>query len=241
MRSLDVHYSLGQVQSLLKSLYGPRHYYTTTYADQELSYCGKVPFWMADYLPLVGKGARVLDIGAGYGTLASYSGLLTGAATIAYDRLPLLTHEVCKAMNICRLLGDVEREQLPSYGTGWDAVIMTEVLEHFNFHPLPTLLKIRERLNPTGRIFLSTPDAASWGECNHYTSLSVIPPYDPSYMTYNIPSWLDRHTWQYTEAELQALFKAAGLEVRRWSGSLSPGGRHFNVELERLDVEPKLQ
>lgn len=236
---------LTEVQAKLRELYGPGHYYTTTYSrpEHELSYCGKIPSWMEEHLPTLGRNANVLDIGPGYGTLLAFSKSLTGSKFAAgLDRLPLMSPEVRAYFSLDWLKGDAERgvigaqcviegrdvaEQLYSF---WDVVIMTEVLEHFNFHPLPTLKRIRLAVKKTGRIYLSTPDSASWGRCNHYTSLDEIPEYNPAIHSYNTPMWEDGHVWQYNEAELLPLLTAAGFSVMRMDKSRSLGGLHFNIE-----------
>jgi predicted SAM-dependent methyltransferase len=45
---------------------------------------------------------------------------------------------------------------------------MTEVLEHLNFHPVPTLKKVYNLLSENGALYLSTPDAYEWGKVNKY-------------------------------------------------------------------------
>jgi 2-polyprenyl-3-methyl-5-hydroxy-6-metoxy-1,4-benzoquinol methylase len=77
--------------------------------------------------------------------------------------------------------GNIEKDPLPG-GQLFDVAIMTEVLEHLNFQPVPTLKKIHASLRPGGTLFLSTPDAdGGWGRSTkYYRSLAEIPALDPN-------------------------------------------------------------
>lgn len=221
--------SLSQIQENLCNHYGPKHYYTTDYHKHELGYIGNIPRWIRDSQNLAWGKAKILDIGPGYGLLAAFSAEVTGSWTVTMDRVPFLTREVCLENRIQRLVGDIERDKCPSYSPGWDMVIMTEVLEHFNFNPIQTLKGIRAEMAPTGALFLSTPDSASWGRLKDYVSLSHIPTFDKAYMGYDNPKWLDKHIWQYSEDELRGVLSASGFKIELWEKSVSAGGGHFNV------------
>lgn len=215
---------LEQVQVRLRAIYGPGHYYTDTYSHQELSYSGRVPHWMQEHI----RDCSVLDIGPAYGTLAAYSRILSPDADIvAVDARRYMSDNVIQEFGITFISGDIERDILPYRDFG--AVILTEVLEHFNFHPVPTLHKIRGMMAPGGKLFLSTPDAGSWGRVTDlYGSLDEIPEFAGA-----SDVWLDRHVWQYTESELLDVLARAGFRVAGLDYSVSPGGRHFNVMAER--------
>lgn len=218
------------VQGHLKELYGPDSYYTTHYSKEELKYCGQVPYWLCqyieDYLAHNEQQPRILDIGPGYGLLACLASQY-GAQVITMDRVPFITVDVAKEYSLGSIQDDIERSNLKST---FDAIIMTEVLEHFNFNPRPTMKKIAGMLNHNGRIFLSTPDSDSWGRLDTYKSVDDIPNFPPN-GTLKWPEWRDQHIWQYNEAEIRLLFKRSGLEVLEMTHSNSPGGNHFNFKL----------
>lgn len=219
-------------QSKLRGIYSaiPGHYYNKCYSACEHDYHWDIAAWMHDVPVTLG---HVLDIGAAYGTLAAYASLLGAASVTVIDKLPYITPEVKAEFGLTVLLGDIERQEvghkLPAQ---YDTIILTEVLEHFNFHPLPTMERIVAALNPGGVLLLSTPDQASWGkQACYFSCLNDMPPYGPGHID---DPWIDGHMWHYSENDLQWLLKAAGLTVHQWSKTLSEGGMHFNVVAGRL-------
>jgi SAM-dependent methyltransferase len=228
---------IAAVQARLKEIYGPASYYSTNYCPEEAQYWGHIPAWMEQHLPTISKPVEILDIGPGYGTLAAVAVRLTGVAAMVMDRVTYIPNDVMREFHLVRYTDDVERGGMWPFLPGLDVVLMTEVLEHFNFHPLPTLRNIVKLMKDNGRLYLSTPDADSkWGRTGLYDSLDTIPAYDPAKHSYNNPEWRDGHIWQYTETELRVLIERAGLVPLRWDYSFSPGGRHFNVELTKRVV-----
>ena len=106
--------------------------------------------------------------------------------------------------------------------------MLTEVLEHLNFHPVPTLRKLRSLLAEDGRLFLSTPDSAEWGRVTkHYGSLAEIPPPQPG------RPLVDDHVWQYSRSELLSVVREAGLDVVRFAYAPGVVSRHLCVCLKR--------
>ena len=103
--------------------------------------------------------------------------------------------------------------------------IFTEVIEHLNFHPLPTLQKIRNSLRPGGSLMVSTPDAESdWGQkLTYYSRLNDMP--QPS----RDVAWVDDHIWQFSMTELLAVLGEAGFDIRQAGHSKRKGFRHLNV------------
>ncbi len=216
------------IQARLVEIYGPNHYYTTNYMQEELQYSGHIPEWMEIHLPPLGRTARILDIGPGYGTLAAYAGRLTGASVFCLDRVPLISKEVGDEFGLVHFTGDIERQEM--IADDLDAVIMTEVLEHFNFKATPTLTKIRKAMVPGGFLFLSTPDSGSkWGKTNVYSGIDAMPTFDPSTDSYDKPVWKDGHIWQYDRQELETLMYYSGFHIKHLDYSHSPGGMHFNL------------
>ncbi len=220
-----------QIQRELAGIYGPEHYYSQKYMAEELKYSGQIQEWMKNRLPPLGPQARILDIGPGYGTLAAWAGILTGAFPMTIDRNQYMTPDVLDEFDILSLTGDIERQDIPA--DDLDAVIMTEVLEHFNFKALPTMTKIRKAMRPGALLFLSTPDALSqWGKVTKYKKIEDIPEFDPSKNTYDNPEWMDCHIWQYAWNEINDLLIGAGFKIEIIDFSLSPGGIHFNILAE---------
>ena len=113
----------------------------------------------------------------------------------------------------------------------FDRIYLTEVLEHFNFHPLITLRKIRDHLSENGKLYLSTPDAAEWGRVDkYYTAISDIPLPDKSMQI------IDDHIYQYNKDELLLLLNEAGFSVDKFDYSPGVGLQHFNIVARRRSI-----
>jgi SAM-dependent methyltransferase len=209
----------------------PDFYYENEYRPQEPLYWTKIASWIVEdaiarNYPEVKPMSRVLDLGCGFGTLLSFATTVYGVEGVCVDVIPYLIEKenVRFKYNISFVEGNIERNVLPVTGK-FDVIIMTEVLEHLNFQPVPTLIKIWNVLADGGSFFLSTPDSDSeWGRNYLYhEKFSDIPPLDPS------ADWIDDHVWHYNREELIFVLNEAGFEIKRIEHSQSGGGGHFNV------------
>jgi 2-polyprenyl-3-methyl-5-hydroxy-6-metoxy-1,4-benzoquinol methylase len=204
----------------------PHPHYETAYGRDELSYWLHIPRWIDDLRAADTKVVRVLDIGCGYGTLALFAKATFDCEVYCTDFTDeYLSRALAQEHGLRFAVNNIERDDFP-WDLRFDIVILTEVLEHLNYHPVPTLGKIRRLLAPQGRLFLSTPDAAEWGRVtSHYERLCDIP--DPS-----VPRpVVDAHVWQYNMDELLSVVHESGWTVERFAYSPGQGGRHFNLEL----------
>lgn len=212
-------------------------YYRDQYRIYETQYWYKIAGWMVeDSVERVYKTKKpvkkILDLGCGFGTLLTYASIIYGAEGICLDINNYLFPEFQSKYKLAYIKGDIEREPLPS-SEKYNVIIMTEVLEHFNFEPIPSLRKIYNILAPGGSFFLSTPDSdAGWGRTyEYYRELSDIPPVDVK------AKWIDAHIWQYNNSELQMVIKAAGFIVKRIDHTYvkTKDGElgHFNVWLTK--------
>jgi SAM-dependent methyltransferase len=164
-------------------------------------------------------------LGCGFGTLLAYATVVYGADGLCVDRVNDLFPGILTRYRITHRTGDIERAELPVEGE-YEVIVMTEVIEHLNFHPVPTLRAIHAKLARGGSFFLSTPDAdAGWGrKYDYYRSLSEIPPVRRD------AEWIDDHLWHYDEAEIRAVLEEAGFELKRLERTWHPNGYgHFNV------------
>jgi SAM-dependent methyltransferase len=198
---------LERAQSLVASHLPEDSYYRTHYRPAERDYWWpQVPAWL-EALP---ARARVLDVGCAYGTLAVYA-RLRGLQVSTMDALDTYQpHTLFRKLGIDFRCADVEREPIP-FATKFEAVVLTEVIEHWNFAPVPTLQKIAAVLRPGGALLLSTPDAKSaWGRVTTYVpSFDALPP-PPSAGT-PAGTRIDTHIWQYTRTELEVALREGGL------------------------------
>jgi SAM-dependent methyltransferase len=207
----------------------PEHYYANRYSREETRYWSRIAGWMVeDYIERSDgrhtPARAILDIGCGYGTLLAYASQLYGAPGTCFDVVGYLQPEIMQRYGLTYARGSVEANALPP-GATYDVIIMTEVLEHFNFQPVPTLSKIRASLADGGAFFLSTPDAeSSWGRITkYYPSLDSLPPLDTT------ATRIDGHVWQYSQAELERVLMLAGFAIRSLERVNGAQGKHFNV------------
>lgn len=152
---------------------------------------------------LGGKG-RLLDVGAGEGTLLKVAaergwhaeGTELSSAMVAYvrDELGLTMHQ-----------GILEDMALPP--TSFDAIVLNHVLEHVK-NPGTTLVKIRELLKPSGVVRIEVPNLAS---------LSSRVKNGQSRMHLKKDRWkhysTDHHFWFFTPPSLARTVDAAGLSL----------------------------
>ena len=214
------------IQQELAVIDGPKGYYTTTYSKEETSYWQHLPTWIeAD--AKTHTSARVLDIGCGYGTLLAFAAKQYIASGYCMDVSEYLWPKFREHRKLKWAKSNVELDPLPFPGT-FDVIIMTEVLEHFNFQPGPTLSKIRKALAPGGVLYLSTPDASQWGrETKYYQQLADLPRPRPGAKV------IDGHIWVYSKEELLLLLKSTGFRVLKLEYAPGIGHRHFNIMAAR--------
>ena len=170
--------AIASIQGQIASLDTPGGYYATTYRRDEQRYWANLPGWIRTNAERH-KVTRVLDIGCGYGTLLAFATELYYAEGYCIDVTQYIP-QFGKSRGFHFTAGNIQLDPVPEPGS-FDVILMTEVLEHFNFSPLPTLKKIHDALAPGGVFFLSTPDADEWGrQTKYYTHLKDLPPADRS-------------------------------------------------------------
>jgi 2-polyprenyl-3-methyl-5-hydroxy-6-metoxy-1,4-benzoquinol methylase len=140
-------------------------------------------------------------------------------------------------MRICRkdltvpnfkfIVNNIELDEFP-VKVRFDAIIFTELLEHLNFHPVPTLKKLHALLNDNGRNYMSTPDAAEHGKVQEiYNSYKEMPcPKKGSKV-------IDTHMYQYNKEELFSIIDEAEFKIKRFDYARGLGARHFNLILQK--------
>ncbi len=197
--------------------------YKKEYRPQEIFYWTYIPRWMAEDFGNRRPG-RVLDIGCAYGTLLLYAHRLTICEAFGIDFIKqYASPEFFAKWNMIFAVCNIELDPLPWPGL-FDAIIFTETIEHLNFHPLPTLVKIRELLGDGGILYLSTPDSDFCGRITkYYESLDKMPEANRDRYLF------DDHTWQYNEAEIRELFQKAGLRITRLERSPGTYNKHLNL------------
>ncbi len=199
----------------------PNTFYATTYSREEPFYWTRILTWMHEDKRRVN---RILDIGCGYGTLLAHASQLYGAHGYCMDVTDYLKGPIQSRYDLRFSKSNIELDAIP-WSDKFDVVIFTEVLEHLNFRPVPTLRKIHDALAPGGRLYLSTPDQSSWGKTTkHYARLADLP------MPVKGKSIVDDHIWIFSTEELTAALEAAAFTIERLEYSAEPRGlTHFNL------------
>lgn len=184
-------------------------------------------YWLCEDMPKAPAELRVLDIGPGFGFVSLIIKLLRPDCDLRWLSMGLEDRRsesyidpTRKNYPIIQYHGMVEDPAYQIEGS-YDAIIMTEVFEHFGASPAVTLQKIGQSLKPEGRIYLSTPN---WEKANMYRSWRDIPPFPGDREAYAKRNksrvvWMDlnmKHTYIYTEQELLELFEESGLKVERF-------------------------
>jgi cyclopropane fatty-acyl-phospholipid synthase-like methyltransferase len=200
-------------------------YYRTMYRPQEAFYWSYVPQWM-DRDWLVKPPKRALDIGCGWGTLMLYTRRANPQCEIyGIDfKDGYCPQELFQKRNLQFAVSDIELEDPPWTGP-FDMIVLTEVLEHFNYQPIPTLQRIRRLLSENGVLYLATTEAETCGRTTkYYSSLAALPPV-PVEREYKH----DAHIWQFDKIELLAVLENSGFRVTRFEFAPGVGGRRFNL------------
>ena len=211
-----------EIQEALSKIDGPKGYYSTTYSKEESKYWSNLPDWMKEDARKR-KVARVLDVGCGYGTLLAYSAKTYGAKGFCLDTTEYLWPAFRNPRGLTFAKGNIELDPIP-WKEPFDLMVMTEVLEHFNFQPVETLKKMLDALAPGGLLLLSTPDEREWGRVTkYYKSLKELPKVGQSKKV------VDAHVWVFSRAELTEVLTAAGFKIVKFEYAPGSGHRHFNV------------
>lgn len=204
----------------------PHPQYLQTYRNQEIFFWRHIPEWISkDYSR--GNVKRCLDIGCAYGTLALYCKKLFNCEVYAIDYVDTyLSSLLVKKYDFLFNVNNIELDTFP-WDVKFDVITFTEVLEHLNFNPVPTLKKIGFLLSENGKLYLSTPDASQWGKVTKYYSCL-----DEMLLPERGLPIVDDHVYQYNKSELFNVLKAAGLNVYRFGYSPGVASRHFNLTLQ---------
>lgn len=188
----------------------PDSYYKN-YSKNELLRWGSIPQWI--YEDRLNLPVRCLDIGPGYGSLTVFCANISRGSFYCIDFRSCYFHPaLIKKYNVHFIPGNFEFIY-PIVEGNFDIVILAEVLEHFNYFPLPTITRIRELLSENGRLYLCTPSSEMVGTRGDYDSWEAMP-LPP--VCYEEHKYLDKHIHHYSRKELRKLFFEAELIVDRF-------------------------
>lgn len=198
-----------------------------SYGDKKDSYFGGVRGDFLELLP-AGGAANILEIGCGAGE--------TGAAAIAAGlcRTYVGVELTQQAAAIARtrltdvLEGDVEKTTLPWPDHHFDAVLMSEVLEHL-IDPWSLVKRVSHKLRPGALVLASSPNVAQ---------IAILRGLLANRWELTEDGVMDRtHLRWFTQDSYCRMFEDAGIRVEQLRTMAAPGpvGKLFNlVTLNRL-------
>ena len=153
-------------------------------------------------------GRRLLDVGAGEGTLLQVAAQ-RGWSPVGIDVARDMVQHVQQTLGLPMHHGTLE--EVPLEPRSFDAVILNHVLEHVR-DPVHTLRRIATLLDPGGVVRVEVPNLAS---------LSSRLKSAQSRLGFKSHPWkhysVEHHFWFFTPGTLAATFRSAGLEVVRLS------------------------
>jgi len=165
------------------------------------------------YLP---AGAKILDAGAGHGVLA-LALKDTGFDATASDLHKGLA--IFDAENIPYHEWHLEAQKAPFPDNSFDAVILSQTIEHFTFSPLHPLKEINRILRPGGLMIIDAPNISCFhnisrllrGKSLHWDFKKHYLEQAPEEVA-GIP-YYDRHNHEYSREDLQAIADFFSLKV----------------------------
>jgi len=198
-----------------------------SYNDKSEGYFAGVRRDFLDLLPQTGS-ARVLEIGCGAGE--------TGAAAIAENRCEhyVGVELAPQAASVARtrlteiIEGDVEHLEFPWPDGHFDAVLMSEVLEHL-VDPWSVVTRLSAKLKPGALVVASSPNVAQ---------MAIVRGLLANRWELTETGVMDRtHLRWFTQDSYRKMFEDAGVQVQSVSPMAKPGNisRLFNaITLNRL-------
>lgn len=208
--------------------------YYPVYSKYEFGYFTKIYDWLSVNQISKGGKVKILDVGCAYGTLLfNLRDNMPDASLYCLDFMDgYFPHEVGNNKNVAFAKANAELEALP-YNEKFDVIILTEVLEHFNYNSISTLKKLKGALKEDGVLYLSTPDSSSgWGVTKKYYSSFADVPTVEDCLDHNKCTNIDDHVWQYNLEELMHVINASGFKVKDLEYTFSGKEmRHFNLKL----------
>lgn len=189
------------------------------------------------------KILRILEIGSGIGLMSiAIKKIIESDINITWLNLDSVEEDARivknsellarKKYGINTMHGNVETVScnvFDEYGK-FDIVILTEVLEHFNYNPVPTLMKIKRWVSPNGMIFISTPSGKAGKGIRYYDSFKDMPIYEDCDQC--PPLRFDYyHSFEYSYEECLDLFTCTGLFVKKFDYCVNGGGFNFCLQV----------
>jgi|GEM_PF-2897916 len=198
------------------------------YHLREIFYWQNLIRWLYHFRYL--KIKNCLEIGCGYGTISLFCHRLFDCRNYCTDIYSkYFPHFLVPKYQFHFKIHNIETDQSP-FRQKFDLIILTEVIEHFNFTLVPTLQKIIKNLSPRGIILVSTPDRRSWGfQKKYYRHYYQLPSSNLKSKTKR--QLIDDHVWHFDLPQLKKIFQESGLKIIKFKRSPGIGKKHLNFIL----------
>lgn len=207
------------------------------YADKPIAYFGGARDDIVQMLT-TDSSAVILEIGCGTGGTGA-SALASGKAGryVGIEVDPSAAAIAAKTLTEV-VTGDVTQMDLGRFSSSFDALIISEVLEHLT-DPGTTLKKLVLCLKPGGAVYASSPNIAHW---------RIIKDLAVGRFEYTNDGVMDRtHMRWFTPDSFRQMFEDAGVEVAsvrplvplRWKARLInwlTGGRYHHLFVVQIMI-----
>jgi SAM-dependent methyltransferase len=137
------------------------------------------------------REAKILDVGCGSGSF------LKSLSLMEYKNLAGIDPYLHKSLRVCADYR-LDRKELANVQERYDVVTMNHSFEHMD-QPLQVLRKIREILNPGGKLIIHIPVADSWAWKKYRTN----------WVNLDAP----RHLFLHTETSIKIMAKDANFKL----------------------------
>lgn len=159
-------------------------------------------------MAMIPRGARVLDIGCGTGSISGMIRELRGADVLGIEPHP----ERAKKAETegIKVVNGVYSDEIPRDHGRFDIVLFADVLEHLT-DPVHILEQVKSALAPNGRVLASIPNVAHWS-----VRLRLL----AGRFDYRPTGIMDAtHLRWFTREGVRRLFHGAGYEIERFDAA----------------------
>lgn len=185
-------------------------YMTVAVTELEAAYEAKARSYFAgarvDFVSLLphDPSAHILEIGCGSGDTGALA--LAGDRAGRYTGVELMPGPAAEARKVLTdvLVGDVEQMAFDWQPAAFDAIILSEVLEHLT-DPRRLLNRLARYVRPGGKVLASSPNISHWRVLRHLMA-GQFPQADRGVFDRTHLRW-------FTPATFAEMFDAAGFDV----------------------------
>jgi 2-polyprenyl-3-methyl-5-hydroxy-6-metoxy-1,4-benzoquinol methylase len=182
--------------------------------EEYLEYSRGWHYVIFQYIEKYLDGKNILDVGALFGVTSVFlakKGMNVTSLDGYVDEIP----DVIKLKyDLCFLFSNLEHiKKPPLFEKYFDMVVMSEVLEHLNYNPVPVLLNLRSSMKDSGILIITTPNDREYPkvpksptarDCHHLE----IPNWHK-----DAPRQAFPHSKQYVFEEFDELLENCGFKI----------------------------